>query len=260
MGIKFTEENFKQGLEGVKKQNNIKDDATLIAELKAAGMSIEQLRENFEKSWLIRGAQQREVARNSTLTEQEAREYYKAHPAEFTQPQTVTVREILVSVPTETTGGQASFSVGLDEAAKEKIAAIRARAVGGEDFTKLAGEVSDSSTKANGGLLPPLVPDELNPAMKKAIENLKPGEISEPVRLRAGYQIFKFESRSSPEPEPFEKVRDQIAQKIYESRIDSETEKFLQKLRKQALIEWKDETYKKMYETAQATRAKKGGA
>jgi parvulin-like peptidyl-prolyl isomerase len=94
--------------------------------------------------------------------------------------------------------------------------------------------------------------------LKDAISKLKPGEISEPLKLRAGYQIFRLESRSAAEPQPFDQVRNEIAQKIYESRLDVESAKLVEKLRKQALIEWKDDTYKKMYETAAAARAKGG--
>jgi hypothetical protein len=53
-------------------------------------------------------------------------------------------------------------------------------------------------------------------------------------------------------------VRNQIANSIYEARLGSETEKFLSKLRTQAVIEWKDDTYKKMFEQGQAQRAKSG--
>ena len=41
---------------------------------------------------------------------------------------------------------------------------------------------------------------------------------------------------------------DRIAQKIYDSRMEGETEEYSQKLRTQALIEWKDEGYHQMYE------------
>jgi len=52
-------------------------------------------------------------------------------------------------------------------------------------------------------------------------------------------------------------VRTQIANRIYDSRLGSETEKFLAKLRAQALIEWKDDTYKKMFEQVRAQKAQK---
>jgi len=68
------------------------------------------------------------------------------------------------------------------------------------------------------------------------------------LQSRAGWQIFKLETKSAAEPEPFEKVRNEIAQKIYEGRRDGEMAKYITKLRAQALIEWKDENFRKMYE------------
>jgi hypothetical protein len=46
-----------------------------------------------------------------------------------------------------------------------------------------------------------------------------------------GTRFFKLESRSAAEPEPFEKIRNEIGQKIYESRRDGEMSKYLTRLR-----------------------------
>jgi peptidyl-prolyl cis-trans isomerase SurA len=250
LNIKYSDEEFKRNLDNIKKQNpdTIKTDADLVRALKEAGLSMEQLRQNFETAYLKYVVEQREIARNLTLTEEEARQYYKAHPQEFMKPATVTLREILVSVPTQGTGTQATFNAAIADDAKKKVDSIRARAVAGEDYLKLIAEASDSGTKANNGLIGPVVVDELNPLLAQALEKLQPGEVTEPLRSRAGYQIFKLESRSAAEPEPFDKIRDTIGRKIYETRRDSEMAKYLAKLHAQALIEWKDEGYKKMYE------------
>jgi len=250
LNIKYSEEEFKRNIENIKKQNpdTIKTEADLVRALKEAGLTMETLRQNFETAYLKYVVEQREIARNITLTEQEAREYYKTHPQEFMKPATVTLREILVSVPTQGTGSQATFNAAIQESAKTKIDAIRARAIAGEDFLKLIAEASDSGTKANDGLIGPVVVDELNPLLAAALEKMKPGDITEPLRTRAGYQIFKLDTRSAAEPEPFEKIRNEIAQKIYMSRRDAEMDKYLNKLRAQALIEWKDENFRKMYE------------
>jgi len=250
MNLKYSDEMFKQNIDNIKKQNaeSIKTDADLERALKEAGLTMAKLRQNFEKAYFVFEVERREVARNITLTEEEARQYYKAHPTDFMKPATVTLREILVSVPTQGTGAQATFNAAIADAAKAKIDSVRARAVAGEDFLKLISEVSDSGTKANNGLVGPVVVDELNPILAAALEKLQPGDISEPLRTRAGWQIFKLESRSAAEPEPFEKVRNEIAQKIYEGRRDGEMAKYITKLRAQALIEWKDENFRKMYE------------
>ena len=253
LNYKYSDELFSSNIENIKKQNpDIKTDADLTKALKDAGLTMEQLRQNFEKAYLVYRVEQVEIARNITLTEEEARQYYKAHPKDFMTPATVTLREILVSVPTQGAGTQATFNAAIADAAKAKIDAVRARAVAGEDFLKLISEVSDSGTKANNGIIGPVVVDELNPLLAAAIEKMQPGDITEAMRSRAGYQIFKLESRSAAEPEPFEKVRQEIAQKIYESRRDVEIAKYLTKLRTQALIEWKDEDFRKLYEQAVA--------
>lgn len=257
LDIKFTDEQFKDSLERIKTENKI-DDKQLLAALAQEGMTLDELRQQFERTFMVQMVERREIMRNMTLTEEETRQYYQAHQEEFMKPPAVTLREILVAVPVETVGGQATVNVAADEAAKEKIAAVRERALKGEDFLALVTEVSQSGTKANGGLVGPILVADLLPALGAMVEKLKPGDITEPIRSRNGYQIFKLEEKTAAEPEVFEKVRNQIGQRIYESRLGSERKKFLDKLRVQALIEWKDENYKKLYEQGMAERAKAG--
>jgi peptidyl-prolyl cis-trans isomerase SurA len=254
--IRFTDETFKNMVENIKKDNKITNDNDFNAALKQAGLTLDELRTNLEKTYLIRGLQTREIMRNVSITEEELRQYYKANQKQFMRPPSVTVREILVSVPTETVAGQQTVNAAADEAAKAKAEALRDRAVKGEDFVKLVAEASDAGTKANGGLNGPVNLGDLNPVIASAIEPLKPGEISAPIRVRTGYMVLKLETRTGEEPEPFEKVRNQLGNMIGEQRLQVEQQKYLQKLRAVALIEWKDDGFKKMYEAAEAKRAK----
>jgi hypothetical protein len=45
-------------------------------------------------------------------------------------------------------------------------------------------------------------------------------------------------------------VRDQIQQRIFEDRLEGETQKLIERLRSQAVIEWKDPTYQRLYAKA----------
>jgi len=256
LGVKFTEDRFKQALDNIKKENKM-DDKQFALAIKDANLTLDQLRQNFERTYIRQTVERQEIMKNLTLTEEEARQYYKAHPEEFMKPPTVTLREILVTVPTETVGGQQGFNAAKDEEAKEKIIALRARAMKGEDFATLVTEASEASTKANGGVVGPMLVEDLAPAVSAAVAKLKPGEITDPLRLGNGYRIFKLETRTLAEVEAFDKLRNQISQRIYDSRLGTETEKFLAKLRTQALIEWKDDTYKKMFEQVRAQKAQK---
>lgn len=256
LGVKFTDEVFAKALEDLKKANNIKDDQTLQAALKGEGMTMADLRINIERASIIDSVTRYVVGRNMTLTEEEARQYFNTHKEEFMKPASVTLREIFIAVPTATVGGQATINVAADEAAKEKIAAIRDRALKGADFVALVTEASESGTKANGGLIGPIHASDLNPALSALLDKMQPGDVSEPIRTKTGYQLLKLESRSGAEAESFEKSREQIQRRILESRLDVEKAKFLDKLRLQAVIEWKDENYRKMYEAALAAKAK----
>ena len=47
---------------------------------------------------------------------------------------------------------------------------------------------------------------------------------------------------------PAEQVREQIAEKLYESKRGTELRKYLAKMRKEAIIEWKNDELRKAYE------------
>jgi parvulin-like peptidyl-prolyl isomerase len=187
------------------------------------------------------------------ISEDEARAYYGAHPDEFRSQATVTLREIFISVPV---GDGKSINVAQDEEASAKAEAARARIMGGEDFGKVAAEVSDAASKANAGLIGPINRGELAPALAKLLDDLKPGEVTKPLRTARGYQLIKLEAVSNAEVEPFEQVRDKIADRVYDEKRRGELVKYLVRLRAQAIIEWKNNELRKMYEQQLAAGAK----
>jgi hypothetical protein len=58
--------------------------------------------------------------------------------------------------------------------------------------------------------------------------------------------------------QPFESVRDLVADRVHNARQQVEVRKFLARVRGQALIEWKNDTLKKMYD-AQVAQDPPGG-
>lgn len=247
-GYKLSDEQFKSWLDGLRKEQNLQDEAKFQAALKQEGMTITELRKNVERNMLIQRVQQDEVGSKLTITEEEARQYYLSHQQQFAEPASVTLREILIEVPTETKGGQTGVNVGADDEAAKRAAEIRARLAGGEDFGTVAAEVSAAPSKANGGLIGPIVVNELSPALQQQIKSMKPGDITQPLRTARGYQILKLETFKPSAIQPFENVRDVVAERVHGERQRSEVRKFLTRLRGQALIEWKNEELKNAYE------------
>jgi peptidyl-prolyl cis-trans isomerase SurA len=247
-GYRLSDQQFKEIVDNIRKEQSLQDDQRFQQALQQEGMTIDDLRRNIERQMLISRVQQDEVGSKLTITEEEARQFYRARPQQFAEPASVTLREILIEVPAETKAGEAGVNVGADDAAAKQAADARARIAAGEDFAKVAAELSAAPSKANGGLVGPVAIDQLSPALHKLVEGMKPGDVSQPIRTTRGYQLFKLETFKPSAIQPFESVRDVVAERIHAERQRSEVRKFLTRLRGQALIEWKNQELKNAYE------------
>ena len=255
LGMRMSDAAFKEYVDNIKKERQW-DDATFKLAMAENGMTIEQLRKNIEKVYLRQGVLQRDVQPRISITEEEARQYYRAHPEEFMKPTMITVREITVLVPSEARSGEQVVNAAVDEAALEKVKSAKARALKGEDFAALVAEMSQSGSKANGGLIGPLNINELAEGLQKMLAPLKTGDIAEPIRTPVGYQLLKVELKEEATVEPFEAVKNDVSMKVQQERGQAEMLKFVEALRAQAIIEWKDEDLRKMYEQYRAQQKK----
>jgi peptidyl-prolyl cis-trans isomerase SurA len=254
LGYKLADEQFKQIIENIRKENKLDTDEKFQAALKQENMTLADLRRQVERSILVQRVESVEVFAKVAITEDEARRYYDAHRDDFTTPTTVTLREILVAVPAESAADAAA-----DAAARTKAEELRARAVAGDNYMKLAEESSDAPSKANAGLIGPISLADLSPELRTVIEPMKSGEISAVIRTPRGYQLFKVETLSASVTTAFEQAREQIGDRIAAGKRRDEFDKYLSRLRAQAIIEWKNADVKKAFEeglaqqTAQAT-------
>ncbi len=250
LGYRLSDEQFSQILENIKKENKIESEEQFQAALKQEGMTLQDLRNSIERRMIIDRVTQVEVMQKIGITEADARAYYDAHPQEFTSASSITLREILFNIPESTTpSGEKGVNVAEDEATQKRIEDIRTRVTtGGEDFAHVASEVSDAPSKANGGLIGPISITELSPALQDLIGKMKPGEVTQPLRTARGYQLIKLESSTAAVRQSFEDVRDKIADAVYNQKRRGEVGKYLKRVRAEALIEWKNDELKKLWE------------
>jgi peptidyl-prolyl cis-trans isomerase SurA len=244
LGFKLSDDQFKQIVGNIRKEQGFTDDAKWAEVLQQENMTMDALRKQLENEMLVDQVQRQEVGSKLSITEEEARQYYARHPEEFTEGASVTLREIFIEVPAGTGG----INVAQDDEAKKKIEDVRARALKGEDFAKLAADISTSPSKANGGLIGPFSHADMSPQLLALVEKMKPGDLTNPIRTAKGYQLFKLESLKAAALQPFDSVRDLIADKVAGARTQVEMRKFLTRLRSQAIIEWKNDELKKAYE------------
>ncbi|HSC28095.1 MAG TPA: peptidylprolyl isomerase [Vicinamibacterales bacterium] len=245
---RLTDDQFNRWLGNLRKQQNLEDDQRFQAALKQEGLTLTDLRRNVERQFIIDQVQRDEVGAKLQITEEEARQYYLMHKNEFVDPAAVTLREILIEIPTATQQGQPGVNVAQDDEAAKKAAEVRQRLAAGEDFATLAAQVSASPSKANGGLIGPIAFAEISQALQEILQKMKPGEITEPIRTTRGYQVLKLETFKPSQVQEFDSVRDMVADRVYSERQRTEVRRFMNRVRSQALIVWKNEELRKAYE------------
>ncbi len=149
------------------------------------------------------------------VTDADAEAYYKEHRGEFERPQRLKASHILVRVPP--TGGSEA-----ENKSKAKVEEAIRRAKGGEDFGKIARELSeDTATAPQGGDLGFVGKGEMVPQFEEAVFALKKGEVSpQPVRTPFGYHAIKVFDVQDGGVQPFREIVARIKEKLAAERSE----------------------------------------
>jgi peptidyl-prolyl cis-trans isomerase SurA len=233
LDIKVSEDELRQTIEDVKKQNNNMTQENLVAALKAQGVSFEQykteLREQLERMKLMG----QEVRAKIQVGEKEIRDYYDANRKKFGEDELFRARHIF-------------FRVNKDASAEETKRIMTAaqqvleEAKSGKDFAELARKYSDDPQAAkDAGDLGTFKKGDMLPAIEETVDKMKPGEISGLVSTPAGYHIIKLEERYFGNAKPFDTVKGEIEELLYKKKSEERFEQWLAELRKGAAIEIK---------------------
>ena len=165
-----------------------------------------------------------EISDCDAVTEDEAKKYYDARPDLFESEVLLTASHILKMAKTEDEQG----------IAEAKIIDLRKRLLDGEDFVELVRAESDDAQ--NDGHLGTFGKGRMVEPFEKAVFELKPEGISDPVQTQFGWHLIKLHDRKEPEITPFEEVKDKITEYLGERRKDSVFDEFLDQLKKNAEI------------------------
>ncbi len=136
---------------------------------------------------------------------------------------------------TDSTGLAESKNKALDTAKR-----IKALAASGQDFKTLAQKFSDLPSASDGGDIGTFTLDEMATAMRSAVENLPPGEISEIIETPAGYQFFKLlsgDENAIVVTSPYEAAEDEIREKLYNVKLEEAYNDWVKQLKEDAYIQ-----------------------
>jgi peptidyl-prolyl cis-trans isomerase C len=168
----------------------------------------------FQRENLLAGLMFAQLQKDAKVDDAAIQKYYEEHKVDYDQ---VTARHILIRVkgaPMQAPAGKPELS---DEEALAKAQEARKRVVGGEDFAKVAKELSDDTGSASmGGSLGTFKKGMMVPPFEQAAFAAKIGDISEPVKTPFGYHIIQVQQHESKtlaeaKPEIESKLRPEIA-------------------------------------------------
>jgi peptidyl-prolyl cis-trans isomerase SurA len=123
------------------------------------------------------------------------------------------------------------------EQAEKSAESIRQRLLAGEDFAKVAKEMSqDDATARLGGDLGWFGVDAYGTQVADVIKNMKKGEIAQPFQTEAGWHVFQLEDTRSTD-KTNDLKRDQAKSIVFQRKAEDEYESFLRQIRSEAYVE-----------------------
>jgi len=173
---------------------------------------LEEVRETMQ----IDRAAISELAPSLRIPESALADYFEAHKGEYTKPERVLIRQIVVED-------------------RDRAGSLLDKIKAGGDFEKLAAENSQAPEAAAGGLLPAFGEGDLPEAFDRAFE-LEAGQLSDVIESPHGYHIFLLIEKYPAEEPELGDIRDQLMTKLAQEQLADLRPQWLRDLRRSAEI------------------------
>lgn len=159
--------------------------------LAAEGIDFKRFRENLRDQMLSERVREREVQGRIRVTDGDIDKYLEERQAALQGRAQLNIAQILVPVP------EGAGPVVLAER-KARAESALARVKAGEDFGKVAREISEDANKNRGGEIGLRGADKLPDVFVDAVKDLKNGEVRpELLRSEAGFHVLKLVERQT---------------------------------------------------------------
>ncbi|GAB6196142.1 peptidylprolyl isomerase [Lysobacter xanthus] len=180
-GIRVNDEEVDQAVAGIAQQNG-STPAQLRARVTADGSTYEEFRTSVREELMLQRLRQRFAQGRINVTDAEID---AAVAATATSGKQYHLAHILVALPDGATPEQIAT-------AQKKAEGIRALLDRGEmEFSAAAVRYSDSPNALEGGDLGWRGGDEIPAAFARLVQNLQPGQVSDPIRGPSGFQLLR---------------------------------------------------------------------
>ena len=213
-------------------KSQFQSEQVMQDEMKKAGITPEKFTENLTTEMRVNKWMQSQVQGKDTVTDDDAKKFYDANTKEFANPDLVRASHILFRTAPDATPEQ-------QKAAENKAKAAIVRANKGEDFGKLAGELSEEPGAAQrGGDLGYFPKEKMVPEFANAAFVQKVGTVSAtPVKTKFGYHVIKVTDKKPAGTATFADAKAQILQFLQTQKRREILKGIMQELRQSAKID-----------------------
>jgi len=166
--------------------------------------------------------------------DEDIEDHYQTKIADFQVKKKYKASHILINLkPSEIEGdlSEDEKQKQADKKAQLKSNELLERLKKGADFGEIAKKYSDDPASGeNGGSLGEFPKGTMVAAFEKALDNLKPGEISKPILSLFGYHIIKLESVEEKRLKPLDEVKDEIIQSLKEIKARQRVKRIIKRI------------------------------
>ena len=187
-GVQASDEDVAQGINNVSQQSGLDEDR-LKSQIQRDGLSWEAFKTQIRNQITLQKLREREMTNRIRPTDNEIQAFIRENEKKGVQ-QNIRLAHILVVVPETANEGQINT---LKTKAENAIARVRT----GEEFAKVAQEVSEATDARQGGDLGLRPSDRYPEIFANAVSQIKLGEVVGPLRSGAGWHILKLIDRQS---------------------------------------------------------------
>ena len=227
MSISVETDVIKQ-LDQIRIQNKLPDMDALEKAVTSQGLNWEDFKNNIRSHLITQKVIGQEVGSHINIPESESKKFYEEHKAEFIGPESVALREIVVS----TDGKKEADLPDL----KKKAETARKRVDDGEDFSEIAKRMSDGTTKEQGGYLGIYKRGELAKPIEDKVFSMKKNGLTDVLETKQGFLILQVLEHYDEGQQSFDKVKEKIMNQLYETRMQPALRDYLKTLREQSYV------------------------
>jgi peptidyl-prolyl cis-trans isomerase SurA len=173
-------------------------------QLKTRDYTIDDLKADIRQQLSIQKLINREIISKITITDQDVQDFYNQNRSQFNVSETQYRLAQIVVTPRKDPQlrNRKNDDATTDAEARRKAAALLQQINNGADFGQVAMDYSEDPSSAGSGGDLGYVPEsslsQSDPALKRAVQGLKVGEVSGVIALRDSYRILKLVAKESP--------------------------------------------------------------